>query len=166
MLEKWDGHTHTSFCKHGSNAELDLYLDRAIDLGFRRYSITEHPPLPAAWVANPELMLELAMNEEELTHYMVYATNYKTKYEERIRIHVGLELDYLDHHEAFTLSMVDQWHDTLEDIVMSVHYLPGKNGMRCIDYTAVDFLEGLLAYYGSIDQVVDEYYNHVPRAID
>ena len=38
---KWDGHTHTKFCYHGSNAAEELYIDRAIELGFERYTISD-----------------------------------------------------------------------------------------------------------------------------
>jgi histidinol-phosphatase (PHP family) len=165
-LLKWDGHTHTKYCCHGSDAGQENYLDRAIELGFQRYTLSEHPPLPAAWVADARLMRELAMPEEELPHYFNYALRMKRKYEGRIEVTVGLELDYLHGANEFSERMVERWGGVLEDAVVSVHFLPGTGGMRCIDYTPDDFREGLLAYYGSMSQVVDEYYNHVEAAIE
>ena len=41
---KWDGHTHTNFCRHGSSSSMEEYVERAIELGFHRYSITETSP--------------------------------------------------------------------------------------------------------------------------
>ena len=38
--------------------------------------------------------------------------------------------------------------------------------MRCIDFTPEDFAEHLLSYYGSMERVVDEYYNHVEAAVE
>jgi histidinol-phosphatase (PHP family) len=162
---KWDGHTHTQFCKHGSPAEQELYIDRAIELGFQRYSITEHPPLPEGWVKDEKLMAELAMSMEELPQYLAYARSMKEKYEGSIEITVGLEMDYLDGAEALSDAMLEPHLNVLEDVVVSVHYLPGVEGMRCIDFTAQDFSEGLLAYYGSMDAVAEAYYNHVEKAI-
>ena len=75
---KWDGHTHTKFCYHGSNAAEELYIDRAIELGFERYTISEHPPLPAGYVVDERLMKELAMPVNELPIYMDYAKQMKT----------------------------------------------------------------------------------------
>lgn len=162
---KWDGHTHTRFCYHGNSAEQPLYLDRAIELGFERYTISEHPPLPAGFVPDEKLFAELAMPPEELPDYMAYAKEMKRRYEGKLEVTVGLELDYLPGQLDFTERIVDEWQRELEDVVYSVHYLPGTGGMRCIDYTADDFRKHLLAYYGSMDAVVNEYYDHVEEAI-
>ncbi|WJH34035.1 hypothetical protein N6H14_29405 [Paenibacillus sp. CC-CFT747] len=63
---KWNGHTHTPYCRHGSPAEAADYLEQAIRLGFDRYTFSEHPPLPQGWVDNEPLMRELAMDLQEL----------------------------------------------------------------------------------------------------
>ncbi|MBP3966426.1 histidinol-phosphatase HisJ [Paenibacillus lignilyticus] len=162
---KWDGHTHTKFCYHGNDAPSELYVDRAIELGFTRYTISEHPPLPANWVQDEKLMYELAMPSEELPLYMAYANSIKQQYEGKIDIVVGLELDYLQGALPFTEAIVERYQQQLEDVVYSVHYLPGKDGMYCVDFTADDFTANLLSYYGTMEKVVDEYYNHVEAAI-
>ena len=38
--------------------------------------------------------------------------------------------------------------------------------MRCIDLSPEDFQAGLLAYYGSMEQIIEEYFNQVEAAID
>lgn len=164
-LMKWDGHTHTKFCKHGHPDELNLYLDRAIEQGFTRYSVTEHPPLPDRWVDDEVLMAELAMDASELPAYIDYVLEHKKHYEGRLDVRLGLELDYLDGAVSFTRDFLAPWLPQLEDLIVSVHYLPGKGGMRCIDYKPSDFETNLLAYYGTMERVVDEYYNHVELAI-
>lgn len=163
---KWDGHTHTRFCKHGNPAEEEQYIERALGLGFQRYSITEHPPLPARWVDNEKLMAELAMPMEELPDYLDYARSIKAKFAGRIDIAVGLEMDYLDGAEAFSDALLETHLGALEDVVVSVHFLPGAGGMRCIDFTPEDFAAGLLSHYGSMDAVAEEYYNHVEKALE
>ncbi|PYI50588.1 histidinol-phosphatase HisJ [Paenibacillus flagellatus] len=166
MTIKWDGHSHTKFCKHGHPDELDRYLDRAVELGFERYSVTEHPPLPDRWIDDAPLMAELAMGFEEMPAYFAYVREAKKRYEGRLDVTVGLEIDYLHDRFAFTERIVDPWADALEDIVVSVHYLPGRGGMRCIDYKPDDFKTNLLDYYGSMEQVVDAYFDHVELAIE
>ena len=162
---KWDGHTHTRFCYHGSDAAQELYIDRAVELGFQRYTISEHPPLPAGLVPDEKLFAELAMPPEELPAYMAFAKDIKQRYEGKIDITVGLELDYLPGQLDFTERIVDEWHQDLEDVVYSVHYLPGVGGTRCIDFTPDDFRTNLLAHYGTIESLVNEYYDHVEAAI-
>lgn len=44
-----DGHTHTELCPHGSGEATEKMIQRAIQLGFQRYCITEHAPLPPAF---------------------------------------------------------------------------------------------------------------------
>jgi histidinol-phosphatase (PHP family) len=163
---KWDGHTHTKFCRHGSAAELEEYLERALALGFERYTVTEHPPLPAGWVKDHRVMQELAMDLDELGAYLDYAWGYKERYAERIDIRVGLEFDYLHGQESFTWNLVERCGERLEEAIVSVHFLPGKDGMRCVDLSADDFRDGLLDYYGSVDKVVETYFDHVELAIE
>lgn len=166
MALKWDGHTHTPYCYHGNPAAQELYIDRAIELGFERYTLSEHPPLPRDWIDDPELFRSLAMPEEQLPEYMDHAARMKKNYADRIEITVGLELDYLQGRLDYTEKIVDKWQTALEDVVYSVHYLPTPGGMRCIDYTPDDFRAHLLSYYGTMDIVVEEYYNHVEAAIE
>ncbi|GIQ67235.1 histidinol-phosphatase [Xylanibacillus composti] len=167
MELKWDGHTHTRFCYHGSDASSEAYIDRAIELGFQRYTLSEHPPLPARWVEEESLYRELAMPREELADYIQYAKRMKRIYEGRIEITVGLELDHLPGRTDYTESLFADWQHELEDVVYSVHYLPGAGGaMRCVDFTPDYFREHLLSYYGTMDKLVEEYYDHVEAAIE
>jgi histidinol-phosphatase (PHP family) len=163
---KWDGHTHTKFCKHGHPDELSAYLDRAVELGYERYSVTEHSPLPDRWVDDEVLMAELAMGLDELPAYFAYVLEHKKRYEGKLEVTAGLEIDYLHERGDFTNRFVEEWAHLLEDCVFSVHYLPGRGGMRCIDYTSEDFREHLLSYYGSMERVVGEYFDHVELAIE
>jgi len=163
---KWDGHTHSKFCYHGHPAETPLYLDRAVELGFQRYTISEHPPLPDRWVDDPGLMAELAMPEERLPEYFAYVKEMKARYADRIEVTAGLELDFLYGSESYADRLVERWADELEDVVVSVHFLPGKGGMRCVDFSPEDFRDAFLGYYGSLDRVVEAYYDHVEMAIE
>ncbi len=163
---KWDGHTHTRHCYHGSGEAQESYLDRAVELGFERYTISEHPPLPEGWVNDRKLWEELAMPEEELPVYMAYAQEMKRRYEGRIDVAVGLELDYLPDRPEYTERIVERWERELEDVVYSVHFLPGADGMYCIDFTPDDFRTNLLSYYGTMDKLAEQYYDQVEAAIE
>ena len=165
-LQKWDGHTHGPYCKHGSSAAFDAYLTRAIELGFTRYSVTEHPPLPDRFTANPEVMKQLAMKEEELPHYFRNAWEVKSRFSERIDVRVGLELDYLYHHEQFTERLLTEYQDQIEDAIISVHFLPGKQGMHCVDWDVQEIDRQLIRYYGSFERLIEVYFEHVHLALE
>jgi len=162
---KWDGHTHTKFCYHGSWAETTAYLERAIEQGFTRYTLSEHPPLPEQYVDNKRLWTELAMPESELPAYFAYAKAMKEEYKGRIDVTIGLEMDYLDGQQEFSNQILEPWLSELEDVVISVHYLPGKGGTRCIDFTPDDFKDAFMEHYGSIEKIIDAYYDQVEAAI-
>ena len=49
MQIRWDGHTHTEMCPHGSGDSTAAMVEKAIRLGFTDYSITEHAPLPTGF---------------------------------------------------------------------------------------------------------------------
>ncbi len=162
---KWDGHNHTKYCYHGSDAEQELYIERAIELGFQRYTITEHSPIPQGWLDDRELFSEMAMPLEQLPEYIDFLKRIKQQYDGKIEITAGLEMDYLQGRQDFTNSMLSQWQHELEDVVYSVHYLPGKGGMRSVDFTVADFTANIVEYYGTMEKVVNEYYDHVEQAI-
>lgn len=162
---KWDGHTHTAFCRHGASEELDAYLTRAVQLGFTRYTVTEHPPLPPHWLEAEDVMQTLAMDAHELPLYLQAVAQARTAWSGRIEVRTGLELDYLPGQEAFTHSLIDACEDKLMEALISVHFLPGRGGMRCVDLTAEDFVEGLVQHYGGVDAVVSTYFDHVEAAV-
>lgn len=162
---KWDGHTHTQFCYHGSDAPLEQYVERAIALGFQRYSVTEHPSLPIGWVNDRKLFDELGMPEHELEQYFQYVMNIKKKYEKEIEIVIGLELDYLHGRQDYTDQLVAKWGHVLEEVIYSVHYLPAADGNYCVDFTSDDLKQNLLAYYGSMEKLVDVYFDHIELTI-
>jgi len=165
-IMKWDGHSHTHFCPHGNGDDLALFLERAERLGFTRYTVTEHPPIPDGWLKDEILASRIAMRAGMLPDYFETVRRHKQDYEGRLDVRVGLELDYLPGRDGYVLDMADRWHKELEDVVMSVHYLPGMNGMRCVDFNVEDFRDGLLTYYGSMERIVDEYYDNVEEAIE
>jgi histidinol-phosphatase (PHP family) len=162
---KWDGHTHSQFCKHGSDLHVRNYVLRALELGFERYTITEHPPIPERWINDDVLMRELAMERNELAAYTDCVLELKREFAGQLEVTLGLEMDYLHGHDAFSEEILSQVYDQLEDVLISVHYLPARGGMRCIDYKPDDFREHLLNYYGTMAKVVDAYYDHVELAI-
>lgn len=90
----FDGHTHTHFCPHGSREPLERYLDRAVELGFARYALTEHIPLPAGF-RDPMGPLECAGPLDSLWPYLDYAERVREQYASVLTVYVGLEIDYL-----------------------------------------------------------------------
>ncbi|WP_430535220.1 histidinol-phosphatase HisJ [Listeria rocourtiae] len=161
-MKKWDGHTHTEFCPHGSGDKVEAMIEKAIMLGFTDYSITEHPPMPVAFeavIANRvEDIATAAIRWDQLDAYFQHAHAMKRKYKDQIRIHVGLEVDFLPGFEADTRALLKEYGSQMDDGVLSLHFMPGVDGWRFIDFSAEDFKTGILAYYNDFEAIQKAYY--------
>ncbi|OGG94710.1 MAG: hypothetical protein A2527_05800 [Candidatus Lambdaproteobacteria bacterium RIFOXYD2_FULL_50_16] len=165
MNLKWDGHCHTQFCPHGKQEPTESMIRRAIDLGFERLSLTEHAPLPKGLMKDQKLFDELALKPEELEPYLDHAQTLKAKFAGQIEIWVGLELDYLPGYETFTVDFFEKWGPKLDDSLLSMHFIPGQDGLCMVDYNPQDFQENLLDHYGSLSAVHLAYWNWFEKGL-
>src|SRR3990172_8600137 len=165
FLHKCDGHTHTEFCPHGSRESTDLFIRRAIELGFDSYSLTEHPPLPDDF-KDPAPDKSCGMAVPDFERYLGQARALRDRFSDQIAVKIGLEVDYIPGFEEEIRRLLDQVGPELEDAVLSVHFLPSEEGWRCVDYSAEDFKEGLLDEYGSIEAVHEAYWEVVQQAVE
>lgn len=167
--KKRDGHTHSFFCLHGSGEETELFILQAIKKGFTTYSVTEHLPLP------PELLRVLPypeqfvrsfeIKENDLDGYFRDIEKLKKKYRDKIEVLCGLEVDYLFGYEEYTKELLNEYGPYLDDGILSIHIIPGKGGMRCVDYSPEDFQEGLSRFYGGYHPAQQAYYRTVSQAV-
>jgi histidinol-phosphatase (PHP family) len=163
-LSRRDGHTHTELCPHGSREATDGFIRRAIQLGFETYSLTEHPPLPKGF-EDPTPEKSCAISWQELEPYFELARKMKRRFAGQIEIRVGLEVDYIPGYEIEIRQLLDTCGPDLDDALLSVHFLEGRGGWRCVDYSAVDFQEGLVNFYGSVETVHQAYWSTVRQAV-
>lgn len=164
ILLRRDGHTHTEFCPHGSREATELFIRRAAELGFESYSLTEHPPLPEGFL-DPTPDRSCGMAAADLEPYFERAGRLKAQYAGTIEVRVGLEVDYIPGFEPDIRGLLDRCGSLLDDSVLSVHFLKGKGGWRCVDLSAEDFREGLIDAYGSAEAVHEAYWGVVKQAV-
>lgn len=169
MIRKWDGHTHTEYCPHGSITDMEVLIQKAIKRGFTHYSVTEHAPLPSEFkkkCSGPLYPIETGgIAENDFEHYLNKVKKLQKKYSSEIKIYTGVELDYLIGFEDWTRDFLREYGPYLEDNILSVHFLNGTGGVRAIDYTSADFHEGLLSYYGDFQVVQSEYLRVVHESL-
>ena len=158
---RWDGHTHTELCRHGSGDLTVKMIEKSIEKGFSIYSITEHAPIPEGLMGDKTFELELGLGQDEVQTYFNLIKDLKRIYGKRIEIRAGLEVDYLPGHESYTKELLKEWNHELEEILFSIHFMPGKGGIRCIDFTPEDFQDGLIDYYGDPLSVHQAYWRIV-----
>lgn len=165
-MVKWDSHTHTKFCRHGKGDESALMVEKAIDLGFTRYSITEHAPLPLEAFPDIEWRSELSLLPDEINDYFLHVNELKKVYGDRIKILSGFEIDYLPGYEDYTFDFINSYKPKLDDLIISLHFIEGINGLRSVDYTPDDFKDGLINFYGTIDLVYTAYWETIKKLLE
>jgi histidinol-phosphatase (PHP family) len=161
---KWDGHTHSPYCPHGSKDSLESYIEKAIMEGFQRYSITEHAPLPPSFI-DPAPQMDSAMKAEDIDAYISECEQLKERYKKDIDIKIGLEIDFLLGYEDETREFLNKVGPRLDDAILSVHFLPIHNKWVCLDYSPEVFEEDLLGALGSVDEVYKYYYQIVYQSV-
>jgi histidinol-phosphatase (PHP family) len=158
---KWDGHTHSQFCRHGKGEKTELMVERAIALGFEQYSITEHAPLPPGIIDDPVLAADFTLLPDEVWNYFKHLVEIKKAYAKKITILSGLEIDFIEGYEAYFNDLIKQVLPFLDDLIVSMHMIKGKNGIAPIDYSPESFESELITFYGSAEEVHRAYWRNV-----
>jgi len=166
---KVDGHTHTQYCPHGSGDHVENMIERAIELGFGEYHITEHTPVPDSFMKllepKKELLGDLAMSENEVDRYIKEMLDIKHKYKNKIQIKIGFEVDYLPTEIAWTKAFLQEYGKYCDTGILSVHYMKGLNDWRCIDYHPDEVINYLIPKYGSLEKYQAAYYQLIQESI-
>ncbi|GAX06760.1 histidinol phosphatase [Secundilactobacillus pentosiphilus] len=168
---KQDGHSHTEFCPHGSGDDVELMIQKAIRLGFKSYSITEHAPMPPAFrkeYAGLETgYTEASMAMDDLPAYFKKVRQMQVKYGSQIHINVGFEVDFLPDHVQWTRDFLNEYGPQTTDSVLSVHFMRGTDDQFwCVDDTLADFKKGLLTQAADGQALYRQYFKALIEAVD
>ena len=109
-------HTHTHFCD--GKAEPEAYVNKAIELGFHTLGFSGHAPLPF------ENKFAIR-NDEALEAYYREILRLKESYEDRIRILLSLEIDFVP---GITRDFsFFREHGKLDYVIGGVHLIRNKD---------------------------------------
>lgn len=167
---KYDGHTHTEYCPHGTVEDTELLIQKAIQLGFNEYSITEHAPLPPTIkdiaAGDLDMWTTASMALSDVDNYFKRMTILRKKYASDIVIHIGFEVDYFPEFEDWTTDFLNEYGPLTDDGVLSVHFLPGQDGLRGIDYSFEEYRDGITVPSGSFQNAQNLYYQRVLQSLN
>lgn len=113
-----DYHTHTPLCHHAEGWPVD-YARRAVERGLAELGFADHSPMPAAREPFDNWRMALA----DLPRYFAAVDEARAAFP-GLPIRLGLEVDYIDGHEAWIeeLAGMAPW----DYLIGSVHYIaPG-----------------------------------------
>ncbi|MFD2307490.1 histidinol-phosphatase HisJ [Enterococcus termitis] len=167
---KRDGHTHTEYCPHGNVEDTELLIQKAISLGFKEYSITEHAPLPKGIekkaAGDPDVWTTASMALNDVDNYFKRMNSLRKKYASDILIHIGFELDYFSDFKDWTKDFLAEYGPQTDDGILSVHFLEGDGGLRGIDYSFDEYKIGIVEHLGSFEKAQTLYYQTVLASLE
>jgi histidinol-phosphatase (PHP family) len=159
---KRDGHMHSKYCPHGTTDTFEQYIEVALKNGLEEITFTEHMPIPSDFMDN-EFLKECAPTVEEIEKYFLDLKNIKEQYKDKIKINIGLEVDYIEGYEETIKKFLNKYGNIIEDSILSVHFVKDGDKYYCID--AMQYFEEFLNKVGSLEKVYDKYYETLLKAI-
>ena len=158
-----DGHIHSPYCPHGTKDSFSKYIEKAIARGLLEMTFTEHMPFSEAFM-EPEILAYCAPSEDTIQAYFKELKQIKIAYQDKIKINIGLEVDYIEGHEEGIKHKLDAYGDFLDDGILSVHFVKIEDEYYCVDESPEAF--GKIAdRLGSIEAVYDLYFETIIKAI-
>ena len=130
-----DGHVHSHFCPHGTDAQMEAYVKKAIGLGLEAITFTEHAPLPEGFT-DPVPEQDSAMRAEDVPAYLAEGRRLAQQYKGQIDVRTGFEIDYIEGYEKETEAFLAANKETIPYSILSVHFLKLEDGYFCLDYSA------------------------------
>jgi len=153
---KYNLHTHSTYCD-GQNT-IEEMIKGAVNYNFDIIGITSHGPLP--------FETDWTMKNKDLNKYFKEVEILKKKYQDKIDILIGLELDYLpdkkmDYVNKDIFNKLDFW-------IGSNHFL-GKlesGEYWTVDYSIEEIEKGVEENFnGSMKEAVLKYYDYMESMV-
>ncbi|SEI06370.1 histidinol-phosphate phosphatase [Halobacillus karajensis] len=158
-----DGHIHSPYCPHGTSDSLRNYIEQAIDLGYHSMTFTEHAPLPESF-SDPVPEKDSGMSLHMVEKYLQDVQQLKEEYESEIQINKGFEVDFIEGYEREIEGFLDTYGPSLDDSILSVHFLKGQKHWYCIDYSPDMYTEAANDL-GGISQLYTAYYKTLVQSV-
>ena len=142
-------HTHSNF--DDGRVELEKYVEEALKQDVSILGFSSHNPLP--------FLVDWVLKKEDYEKYCKTVRDLAKKYKDKIRILLGLEMDFLSNLDSFYREEIDL--SALDFLIGSIHFVNffGDNKGWAIDESQEDFEKGLDEIYGgNIKKAVEDYY--------
>ena len=163
MNVKRDGHIHSPYCPHGTKDSFEMYVEKALEKGLEEITFTEHMPFTSVFLENKDFQDECAMDIKDIDSYIKDVKEIKKKYEGKIKINLGFEVDYIEGLDEEIKEILNKYGDNIEDSILSVHFVKFNGKMEPID--CLEFFESLLNKVGSLEKVYDLYFETLLKSI-
>jgi len=151
-------HTHTIFCD--GEDDVETCCRTAFSKGLACLGFSAHAPI----LKKTGLTSEWHMTEKNLPKYIDEVEAAKKRWEGRLPVYLGLEVDYIEN--LMGPADRDIQDLNLDFIIGSVHYVfPPKGNPFTVDDKAGNVLRGIREGYGGDPQGMVEYYMNAQEAM-
>jgi histidinol-phosphatase (PHP family) len=134
-------HTHSTYCD-GRSTPREI-VESAISLGLSEIGFSSHSPLPGQ---------DWCISEENLPRYFDEICSLRDEYNDKIKVFVGLEQDYMSERENLPFDY----------IIGSVHSVETPVGERFVDISPGGLRETVDNYFhGDVYTLAEAYYERV-----
>ena len=137
MRMKNNYHTHLKYCNHATGVTED-YVTEAIKLGFNEIAITDHAPIPVAFMTKEEYKHNWCSDTMPLEFIDKYIKEIKTSKElhkNEIKVLSGFETEYIPGKEAYYKLL----RDKTDFLNLGVHYFLNNKGHILNTYGDVNY---------------------------
>lgn len=115
-------HTHLKLCAHAIGMSED-YAKQAIESGIKELGISDHGPIPRAWMSDEEYTkcgLQKKMNISIFKDvYLPDIDITKEKYKDKINIYRGIEIEYIEGHDDY----YEMLRTDLDYMILGQHFI-------------------------------------------
>lgn len=139
---KVDLHNHTTLCNHAEGS-IEQYIEKAIQSKIKYFGFADHAPM--------NFDPKYRMSFQEMQSYEKAILKAKEKYQDKINILLGYEVDYLENHIDERVLNAD-----VDYLIGSVHFLDGwgfDNPEFIGDYETKNIDEIWRLYFKKIEQM-------------
>lgn len=149
-----DGHVHTRFCNH-ARGEMEEYVVAAIAAGLDELIFLEHLECKINYFESTWL------SDEDFARYHDEGQRLRARYQDQIRIGLGVEVGYNPRALPELLAFLHQYH--WDRIGVSFHYYEIEGRHYNVVSRRPANLEALAAH--GLDRVIDDYFVSLRQAI-
>lgn len=150
-------HVHTYRCGHASDETDEDYVKRAVELGADSITFTDYAPFPGDPFTN-------RMNYSQLDEYISSLKFLKDKYDGRIEVHIGLEIEYLPSYWSYYEEL--RANKDIEIMMLGQHHYEVSKGIYSymLDEKTAEHIGLVQAMCDGIDTGLFDVVAHPDRA--
>ncbi|MBN1757106.1 MAG: histidinol-phosphatase HisJ family protein [Chitinispirillaceae bacterium] len=139
-----DYHVHTPYCGH-AHGKIVQYIDRAVELGHEEIGFADHLGRYYLTHVQRRRFWDWGMNERNISRYIAELLELRDVYRGRIRIKIGLEIDFIEGADDLLAPFLD--HFDFDFTLASIHCLPRFGWSHLSEYRNHDPLQVVQEYF-------------------